>query len=332
MRLANGERIETDLVISAIGLSPRTELLREAGAETARNGTLVIDARCQTTLSGIFACGVCVSVPQAITHQPVWWPQGALADKTAQVAGANAAGGELSLNPALGSMLVRVSETTVGRAGLSEPQAAHHFGPNDVGVTSVYAPSHDRYYPTSALLFVQMIWRRSDGRILGAEAAGHNSVDKRIDAAVGIIASGMTVDTLAALDFGYEPPYNAARDPLNVAATIAAFERAGIGRSVEPEELRRRLGEVQVADVRPEGATAMPPVGGSVAIPLESLRQRLHTLDRSRPVVTVSENGRRSWLAARILAQTGFPDVANLAGGLRAWALTSEAAASTKST
>jgi rhodanese-related sulfurtransferase len=167
---------------------------------------------------------------------------------------------------------------------------------------------------------LQLIWNQADGRVVGMEAAGERGIDKRVDAATAAIAGGMTVEQLAALDFGYEPPYNAARDPLNVAATVASLERAGLGRSVESDEFMQRLGDVQVIDVR-SGTEKGVGVPGSVAIPLEGLRGRLDDLDRKRPVVTVSQSGRRSWLAARILMQNGFTDVSSLSGGLLAWSL-----------
>lgn len=321
--LSTADRIETDLVISAAGLSPRTELFSRAGGRLEADGTVTVSDRCETSLAGVYACGVCVSVPQVITGQPAWLPQGAIADKTAQVAGANAAGASTTLSPALGSMLIRVLDATVGRTGLTRDQAIKHLG-TDAAVTTVHAPSHDRYYPDSSLLLVQLFWQRSTGRVVGVEAAGELGIDKRIDAAAAIISAGLTVEAAANLDFGYEPPYNAARDPLNVAATVAASERAGLGRLIEPEDLAKQLASAQIIDVRRTGSNAFKPIAGSITVPLEDLRNRLDTLDPARPVVTVSENGRRGWLAARILRQRGFREALTLAGGLRAWDLARE--------
>lgn len=321
LKLSSGEVIATDLVISATGILPRTDLLKDAGAQLAANGSVIVDGRSSTSLPEVYACGVCVSVPQVITGRPVWLAQGALADKTAQVAGANASGGNARLGLAAGSVLIRAFDSTVGRTGLSLDEATAHFGPDAIGLTTVHAPSHERYFPHATLMLIQLLWHRGDGRVLGVEAAGASGVDKRIDAASAAVAGGMTIERLASLDYGYEPPYSAARDPLNVAATVASFERAGVGQSIEPEELNRRSGEVQIIDVRIAGADGFAPVQGSVAIPLESLRQELDRLDRSKPIVTVSENGRRGWLAARVLSQRGFAEVAVLSGGLRAWHL-----------
>jgi len=226
LKVSSGPPIDADLVISAIGLLPRTELLKAAGARLTPDQTIIIDEQARTSLPDVYACGVCVSTPQVITGRAVWCPQGALADKTAQVAGANAAGAAKKLSPALGSMLVRVLDFTLGRTGLKSAEAAGFFGENEVMVTGVSAPTHELYISSSTPLQIELIWRRSDGRILGVEASGLSGVDKRIDAAAALIAGGLDIERLAALDFGFEPPYSAVRDPLNVAAALAGL---GVG-------------------------------------------------------------------------------------------------------
>lgn len=54
-------------------------------------------------------------------------------------------------------------------------------------------------------------------------------------------------------------------------------------------------------------------------VPLGQLSSRLDSLPAGRPVVTVCRSGARSARAARMLASSGF-EVANLAGGMNAWA------------
>jgi sulfur dioxygenase len=78
---------------------------------------------------------------------------------------------------------------------------------------------------------------------------------------------------------------------------------------------------VQIVDVR-EPAEFHGPVGhipGALPIPLGSLQARIDTLDRGRPVVAVCRSGSRSARAVAILAQAGFSQVANLAGGMLRW-------------
>ncbi len=308
--LSDGSVIDTDWVVLSTGVKPRTSLLAAAGIALHPDGGAVIDERTRTSAEGIFACGSCASVPEAITGKAVWWPQAAIADKTAQVAGANAAGGDERIHPFVGSMLIRVLDLTVGRVGLSADEA-----PN-AARTIVHAASHDSFFPGASPMTLEILWDRASGRVLGVEAAGVNGVETRIDTAACAVAAGMTLEQLARLDLGYAPPYAAARDPLNVVATAASAERAGLGRSISARDVRG--GQYQLVDVRSD-PNARDAIAGAKRIPITELRDRLGELDPGLPTVAFSGTGRHGWLAVRILAQHGFRETFNLAGGLAAW-------------
>jgi NADPH-dependent 2,4-dienoyl-CoA reductase/sulfur reductase-like enzyme len=221
--LSSGRRIPTDLVIIAAGLRPRTDLLRDAGARLLADGTVRVDERAATSLPDVFACGVCVSVPQAPTGVPIWFAQAAMADKTAQVAGTCAAGGEARIGPVLGTAILRAATVTVARTGLAGADA----GPDGVTIAAT-ASSHEPFFPGAEPIAIELTYDRHTGRVLGAEAAGAAGVDKRIDVLATAIAGRLTVEQLAALDLAYAPPYSAVRDPVNVAGTAAAAARAGL--------------------------------------------------------------------------------------------------------
>ncbi|GCL64706.1 hydrolase glyoxylase [Rubrivivax pictus] len=90
---------------------------------------------------------------------------------------------------------------------------------------------------------------------------------------------------------------------------------------IEPMALLEHAAAVQIVDVR-EAAEFIDPLGhlsGAQLVPLSQLMDRLDTLDRSRPVVTVCRSGARSAQASLLLAKAGFGQVANLAGGLLRW-------------
>lgn len=90
---------------------------------------------------------------------------------------------------------------------------------------------------------------------------------------------------------------------------------------IEPAALEERLHEVQVVDVREraEFAGGLGHIDSARLLPLGELAARADELDRARPVVTVCRSGARSAQAALMLAKAGFPQVANLAGGMLRW-------------
>jgi sulfur dioxygenase len=71
----------------------------------------------------------------------------------------------------------------------------------------------------------------------------------------------------------------------------------------EPDEYRGELGHLP----------------GATLVPLGTLSATSAALARSRPIVTICRSGGRSGKAALALAALGFPRVASLRGGMRAW-------------
>ena len=90
---------------------------------------------------------------------------------------------------------------------------------------------------------------------------------------------------------------------------------------IEPEWVAEHLGEVQVLDVRQseELAQRLDRIAGAQLIPLSELKQRLAEIPRDRPVIPVCHAGTRSGQATVILRDAGFPQVANLRGGMLLW-------------
>jgi rhodanese-related sulfurtransferase len=70
--------------------------------------------------------------------------------------------------------------------------------------------------------------------------------------------------------------------------------------------------EVQVASVAPQEFDV-------VAIPMNQVPARLADLPQDRPIACLCHHGARSQRVALFLAQQGYTDVANIAGGIDAW-------------
>jgi thioredoxin reductase (NADPH) len=57
VRMASGLEHRFEVLYSALGLKPRSDLAASLGAETDKQGALVVDDHCQTTLPGLYAAG-----------------------------------------------------------------------------------------------------------------------------------------------------------------------------------------------------------------------------------------------------------------------------------
>lgn len=73
--------------------------------------------------------------------------------------------------------------------------------------------------------------------------------------------------------------------------------------------------ELQTASIRPDAAFEF------LSIPMGDVPTQLARLDPARPVAVLCHHGGRSLRVAHFLAHNGFEHVANLAGGIDAWAL-----------
>lgn len=61
--LENGNSIEADIVILAVGVKPQTELAERAGIELGASGGIKVDAAMQTSISGVYAAGDIAEFP-----------------------------------------------------------------------------------------------------------------------------------------------------------------------------------------------------------------------------------------------------------------------------
>lgn len=94
--------------------------------------------------------------------------------------------------------------------------------------------------------------------------------------------------------------------------------------------MRAQSGPAVVLDVREPRELALAslqPQGFElIAIPMNQLPARLAELDPGRPVACLCHHGTRSQHVAMFLASNGFGQVANISGGIEAWALERDAA------
>jgi len=73
-------------------------------------------------------------------------------------------------------------------------------------------------------------------------------------------------------------------------------------------------------DVREPWEYQICRIGDSLSMPMNTVPGRLEQLDRDAPVVCICHHGARSLRVAQFLENNGFTQVANLTGGVHAWA------------
>lgn len=310
--LDSGRNVTGDVFILGLGVRPDVEMAKAAGLEVGATGALRVNERLQTSDSDIYSGGDLAEIIHRVTDKDTWIPLAAAANKQARIIGMNTCGSEATFHGAQGTSIVRVGQVVLGMTGLSERLLRRADIPYAVSYNT--AGHHAGYYPGAKDLTIKLLFDPSSGRIFGAQVAGSEGVDKRLDVMATAISAGMTVADLADLDLAYAPPFSSAKDPVVMAGMAADnIVRDRIKVVVTAQDL---VGEdVRILDVRSAHEVAQGAIPGALHIPLDDLRQRVDELDPTLRYIVYCRSGLRSYVACRIMSGLGFEHVYNLTGG-----------------
>jgi len=307
------EKVRADLVIMAVGVRPESSLARAAGLELSDRGAVIVDEHMRTSDPNIYAVGDSVQVTDTVTGEPVVVPLAGPANRQGRIAADNIAGRASAYSSTQGTGIVKLFDLTAGMTGATErtlqrlgrPYTKVHVHPN----------GHASYYPGTHAMHLKVLFDPTDGRLLGAQAVGVDGVDKRIDVLAVALRAGMTIEDLEELELAYAPPYGSAKDPVNMAGFVGGNVRRGDVALWYAEECPNLPEGVVLLDVRSPEEHAQWHIPGSLLIPHKELRSRLDEIPPGAQVYVYCRSGFRSYLAQRILAQSGWPDAKTLSGG-----------------
>ena len=307
---SSGKRHPADIVILAIGVRPETALAKMAGIEIGQRGGIRVDEHMHTSDPDIFAVGDAVEVKDFVTGQWTLIPLAGPANRQGRIAAEVIAGRDSRFRGTQGTSICQIFEGVIASTGASE-KLLTQLGETDFEKIYLYPNSHAGYYPGAKYLAMKVIFRKSDGRLLGAQVLGEDGVPKRIDSFAMAIQMGCTIYDLEEAELCYAPPFGSAKDPVNFAGMVAA----DILRGDMPLSHWNAVDGEFLLDVRNPAELAVESVPGAVNIPLPQLRVRLGELPRDREILVICRSGQRAYYATRILLQNGFK-ARNLSGGM----------------
>lgn len=312
--LTDGTKVPAQLVIVATGVVARTTLAQQAGLQVGPTGVLV-ESNLATSDEDIYAIGDMVETMHMITKQPTTVALAGPAARQGRLVADDIAGRTMDYRGNINTTVCQVFSLTIGFAGLSV-SALRHVGLNPLWVT-VHSPNHARYYPDAHEMTIKMAFEDNSGRILGVQVVGRAGVDKRVDVLATAVQAKMTALDLEHLEVGYAPPYGSAKDPVNIVGFVASNIIRGDCRIIHTEDLSAEILENwQIVDVRTANEFSSAHLLQAINLPIDTLRQQLSRLDKSKPVLVYCYIGYRGYLAYCILRQKGF-EVFNLDGGMK---------------
>ncbi len=319
VELQNGTGLTADLVILSAGVKPDIALAQAAGLAIGPRGGLKVDETLRTSDPDIYAAGDAVETPHRALPGSWLIPLAGPANRQGRLVGDSLAGRPTAWKGSLGTSIVKVFDMTAGGTGANEKTLQRDKVP--YRKVYIHPGHHAGYYPGATTLHLKVLFTPDTGKLLGAQVVGFEGVDKRLDVLATAMAAGLTVHELQDLELAYAPPYGSAKDAVNMAGFVASNMLKGDLPVWQAEDFPQRTAGGVIVDVRGKAAYDAGHVPGAVNIPLPALRGRLHELPVDQPIFVHCKVGFTSYLAARVLAQSGR-EVYSLNGGFdtfKAW-------------
>jgi len=307
----SGAVFDAGLVVLAIGVRPETRIAAEAGLELGARGGIRVNDQMQTSDAHIWAMGDAVEVKNFVTGEQGMIPLAGPANRQGRIVADVLAGRDTRFRGSQGTAVCGFFGLTVALTGATE-KMLRRAGVEDFAAVYLHPGHHVGYYPGAQAIHLKLLFRRSDGRILGAQAAGDAGVERRIDVIAQAIQMHGSVFDLEEAELCYAPQYGGAKDPVNFAGMIAANVVRGDMELAPWSEIGAT--DAFILDVREPGEFAAGTVPGAVNIPLPQLRGRLQELPVAQQIWVSCGVGQRAYYACRILTQNGF-HARNLSGG-----------------
>lgn len=316
--------INTEAVVLAIGVKPETKLAKDAGLQLGATGGILVNEFLQTSNENIYAVGDAIEVSHYIDKKKVLIPLAWPANRQGRIVADNITlGHRYKYSGSLGSSILKFFELTIASTGLNEKFLKRNEIPYKTAI--VTRGHHAGYYPGAKNIVLKLIFN-PDGKIFGAQAVGEQGVEKRIDVIATAIKGNLSVYDLPEIEITYAPPYNSAKDPVNIVGYTAENMLNGNLDMINYDEFWSFVQEKNaiILDVRTQQEFDGGHIQGAINLNVDILRENISKLDKSRYYLIYCQVGLRGYLANRILRNQGFKAI-NLNGGYNLWSKVNEA-------
>jgi len=314
--LANGNVIEAELVIMAIGVRPEVSLAKTAGLEIGDRGGVKVDEFNRTSDQNIYAVGDAVEKRDALDQSSALVPLANIANRHGRIIADHIAGKSIRSIDAQGTAIVKVFNLAVASSGWNEKRLKG-AGKSYVAIHN-HPSSHAGYYPGAQAMALKILVDPTTHRILGVQGVGKDGVDKRVDVIATAMRAGLSAPELADLELAYAPPFGSAKDAVNMVGYIAENVLTGLTPTAQWHEVEDLVSQgFSILDVRSVGEVNRGTLPGAINIPIDEIRERREEIPSGQILVTC-QVGQRGHAATRLLREMGY-DAINLDGGYMTW-------------
>jgi len=316
----NGKRISTKLVFLGVGINVENSLLKDEGAELGVRGAIKTDELLKTNIPDIFAIGDCIEIKDLVSQKFTNINLATTATKEGRTVAYNIFGKNKPFKGSLGTTILKIFDIDIGKTGLSFKDAKKLYK-NAVKIET-HEPSHASYYPGYSIMHMVTIFDKDTGKILGFEAIGRDSIDKKVDVMATAMKGNLLITDLASCDYAYHPAFGAAKDPINLIGMVAENYLNKDIDFINCEELKDKINnneDFTLIDVRTQREYDFGHIENAILITLDSIRDNLDKIDKNKLTVLYCRTGYRAYIAYRILKNNGFNNIVCLNGSYLSW-------------
>ena len=204
--LDNGEEVQCDAVIMAIGYKPNTDLAKKAGLELNKMGAIVVDNYERTKVKDVCAVGDCSQTIGFLTGRIDNVMLASTATAEARVLGHNLFGIKIR-KTFIGTLAVfstEINGVAMAAAGVNDSNAAEA---NVEYLSAKFSDfdTHPGSFEGTSPLSVKLFASPCNGSILGGEVWGGKSAGEMINTIGLAIQKGVTVHELISFQIGSHP-------------------------------------------------------------------------------------------------------------------------------
>lgn len=311
--LSSGEKVKTDLVLMAIGVSPETTLAKNANLDIGKMGGIRTNQNYMTNDSDIYAIGDAIEVYSPLFHDYFKLALAGPAQKQGRAVADHINDLPVDNRGFIGTSIIKVFDYNGASTGMTEGFIkAMNL---NVNYDTVALVAHDSVsiMPNSNPMYFKLVYEIPTGKILGAQAIGKGDVARRIDVIATSIKYNGTIYDLKDLELCYAPPFGTAKDVVNYAGYIASNLMNDTYKHCSFAKVRELVenGEY-IIDARPPEIFEKVHIKGAINIPICEIRKRIDEIPKDRTVYIHCKTGLTSYNGALILQSLGIKDVVSV--------------------
>ncbi|WP_456396251.1 NAD(P)/FAD-dependent oxidoreductase [Thermococcus sp.] len=211
------EEVKADLVLVATGVRANVGLAKEAGLDV--HWGIVVNEHLQTSDPEIYAIGDCAEVVDGVTGERTLSQLGTSAVRMAKVAAEHIAGKDVAFRPVFNTAITELFGLEIGTFGVTEERAKKEG--IDIAIGKFKGSTKPEYYPGGKPIYVKVIFRKDDRKLIGGQIVGGERVWGRVMTLSALAQKDATAEDIVYLETAYAPPISPTIDPVTVAAEMA---------------------------------------------------------------------------------------------------------------